>query len=79
MNKYCLSCDRLSLAELLREENLAGDSSVTSCRRCKIPSLSVGICIDIEWELPLWPPDSILVKFPFINLFFFCFLFTYGE
>lgn len=48
MNKYCLSCDRLSLAELLREENLAGDSSVTSCRRCKIPSLSVGICIDIE-------------------------------
>lgn len=34
----------------------------------KVPSLPAGICIDIEWELLLWPLDSILVRSPFIYL-----------
>ena len=34
----------------------------------KVPSLPSGICIDSEWELPLWPLDSILVRSPFIYL-----------
>lgn len=34
-------------------------------------SLSVGICIVLEWYMnessPFWPPSLISVKFPFIN------------
>lgn len=34
-------------------------------------SLPVRICVDVEWNMhkssPFWPPNSILLRFPFIN------------
>ena len=74
---HWLSCDSLSLAELLpgKENNF-----LPSAGSSKVVSFPVGDARYISsfwdlywlrvvpaWEFPFSPPDSILVRFPFIN------------
>lgn len=70
---HWLSCDCLSLAELLPgKEKIFLLVVAKMCHfllEMQGVSLPVGICIDMEWYLSetscSWSPDSILVRFPF--------------
>ena len=64
---HWLSCDSLSLATQLpgKEKIFLPPASLPAST-----SLPVGICVDLSgvcMRPRIWPPDSILVRFPFNN------------
>ena len=64
---HWLSCESLSLATQLpgKEKIFLPPASLPAST-----SLSAGICVDLSrvcMRPHIWPPDSILVRFPFIH------------